>query len=44
MLRLHLNNGRAIGVYEAHAGDVLEALGLDEFVEDWVLDLTKDVS
>jgi len=43
MLRLHLNNGRVIGVYEQDANDVLEALGLDEFTEDWVLDLSKDL-
>jgi hypothetical protein len=43
MLRLHLNNGRQIGLFEEGANDVLEALGLSEFVEDWVLDLNKDV-
>jgi hypothetical protein len=31
-------------VLEEGASDVLEALGLEEFVEDWVLNLNKDLS
>jgi hypothetical protein len=44
LLRLHMNNGRVIEVFESDAATVLEALGLGEFVEDWVLDLEKDLS
>jgi hypothetical protein len=43
LLRLHLTNGRFIGVLEEDAGDVLEALGLQEFVEDWTLNLERDL-
>ena len=43
ILRIHLNNGRHILVFEAGAADVLERLGLDEFVEDWVFDLERDL-
>jgi hypothetical protein len=43
MLRLHLANGRVIGVYEPHANDVLEVLGLGELTNDWVLNLEKDI-
>jgi len=43
ILRIHLNNGRHISVFEADVNDTLEALGLDEFVEDWVLNLEKDL-
>jgi hypothetical protein len=43
LLRLHMNNGRVIEVFESDAATVLEALGLGEFVEDWVLDLEKDL-
>jgi hypothetical protein len=42
VLRLHLNNGRYIKVFEA-AADTLKSLALDEFVEDWTLNLEKDV-
>jgi hypothetical protein len=41
MLRLHLNNGRVIWVYEADAQMVLESLGLE--TEDWVLTLERDL-
>jgi hypothetical protein len=44
VLRLHMNNTRVIEVFESEAAVVLEALGLNEFVEDWVLDLEKDLS
>jgi hypothetical protein len=44
LLRLHLNNGRIVAVYEPDAPDVLEALGFEEFVEDWVLNLERDVA
>jgi hypothetical protein len=43
ILRLHLNNGRTVAVYEADAPEVLEKLRLREFAEDWVLDLEKDI-
>ncbi len=43
MLRLHLNNGRLVSVFEPDVADVLEKLGLDEFVENWTLDLERDV-
>jgi hypothetical protein len=43
MLRIHLNNGRQVAVFEAGAEDVLEALGLEEFVGDWVLTLETDI-
>ena len=43
MLLLYLNNGRRIGIFEEDANSVLEALGLSEYVEDWVLNLEKDV-
>jgi len=43
MLVLHLANGRPVGVYETHANAVLEALGLEEFTNDWVLSLEKDL-
>jgi len=43
LLRFPLNNGRTIGVYEADAPDALEALGLGEFVDGWVLDLERDL-
>ena len=33
VLRIHLKNRRYIRVFEADAGDTLEALGLSEFVE-----------
>jgi hypothetical protein len=42
ILRLHLVNGRHVILFESDVNDVLEALGLSEFVEDWVLDLEKD--
>ncbi len=44
ILRLHLNNGRHVSVLEADVNDVLEKLGLGEFVEDWVFSLEKDIS
>jgi hypothetical protein len=43
ILRIHLNNGRHVLVFEAGAADVLERLGLDEFVEDWTLNLERDI-
>ena len=43
LLRLHMNNSRVIEVFESDAATVLEALGLGEFVEDWVLNLEKDL-
>ncbi len=43
VLRLHLSNGRHISVFEADVNDVLEKLGLGEFVEDWVFSLEKDI-
>jgi len=43
VLRLHLSNGRHISVFEADVNDVLEKLGLSEFVEDWVFSLEKDI-
>jgi len=43
-LHLHLNNGRIIEVRESGAETVLEALGLEEFVEGWVLDLERDLA
>jgi hypothetical protein len=43
VLRLHLNNGRYIKVFEADTADTLTSLGLDEFVEDWTFNLEKDV-
>jgi hypothetical protein len=43
MLRLHMNNGRIIEVFESDAAETLETLGLNEFVEDWTLDLEKDL-
>jgi hypothetical protein len=43
LLRLHLNNGRAVTVYEEDAAETLEKLGLDEFVEDWTLNLERDL-
>jgi transposase-like protein len=43
MLRLHLNNGRLVSVFEPDVAGVLEKLGLDEFVEDWVFSLEKDI-
>ena len=42
ILRLHLVNGRHVILFESDVNDALEALGLSEFVEDWVLDLEKD--
>jgi hypothetical protein len=35
VLRLHLNNGRYIKVFEADDADTLKSLGLDAFVEDY---------
>jgi hypothetical protein len=43
LLRLHMNNGRVIEVFESEAAIVLEALGLGEFTEDWTLNLEKDI-
>ena len=43
VLRLHLNNGRYIKAFEADAADTLKNLSLDEFVEDWTLNLEKGV-
>jgi len=43
LLLLHLNNGRHVAVFEEAANDVLEALGLKEFVDGWTLDLEKDL-
>jgi len=43
ILRLHLNNGRHVSVLEPDVNDVLEKLGLEEFVEDWTLDLERDI-
>jgi len=38
-----MNNGRVIEVFESDAAAVLEALGLGEFVEDWTLNLERDL-
>ena len=43
ILRIHLNNGRSIMVYEDGAAETLEKLALDEFVEDWVFNLERNV-
>lgn len=43
ILRIHLNNGRQILVYEEDAADALERLGLGEFVQDWTLNIERDV-
>ena len=43
ILRIHLNNGRQILVYEVDAADALERLGLGEFVQDWTLNIERDV-
>ncbi len=43
ILRLHLSNGRHVAVLEADVNDVLEKLGLSEFIEDWVFSLEKDI-
>jgi hypothetical protein len=43
LLRIHLNSGRIVKVYESDATDTLEALGLTEFVEDWTLNLERDI-
>jgi len=44
ILRIHLNNGRHIMVYEPDVADTLEKLGLEEFVEDWTFNLEKDIA
>jgi hypothetical protein len=44
LLRLHMNNARIIEVFESDAALVLKALGLGEFVEDWTLNLERDLS
>jgi hypothetical protein len=43
ILRIHINNGRQILVYEEDAADALERLGLGEFVQDWTLNIERDV-
>jgi hypothetical protein len=43
MLRLHLVNGRTVAVFESDAENVLEKLGLEQYVNDWVYNLEKDV-
>ena len=43
ILRIHLNNGRQVLVFEAGVADVLERLGLDEYLEDWKLNLESDI-
>ena len=43
LLRIHLANGRFISVFESDVQDTLEALGLEEFTEDWVLNLERDI-
>lgn len=43
LIRLHLSNGRHISVFEEDVEDTLQALGLEEYVGDWVLDLEKDI-
>ena len=44
LLRLHMSNGReVIHVHESDAANVLTELGLDEFVDNMVLDLARDV-
>jgi hypothetical protein len=40
---VHLINVRHISVFEADVSDTLERLGLEEFVEDGVLNLGKDI-
>jgi hypothetical protein len=44
VLLIHLNNGRHVMVFEEGVADVLEAMGLNEFVEDWTLNLEKDLA
>ena len=44
VLRIHLNNGRHITVFEADVADTLEALGLSEYTEDWILNLERDIA
>src|SRR5215211_2268643 len=43
LLRLHMNNARVIEVFESDAATVLESIGLGEFVEDWTLNLERDL-
>jgi hypothetical protein len=43
VLKLLLNNRATITVYEEDAAHALEDLGLYEFVEDWTLNLEKDL-
>jgi hypothetical protein len=43
LLLICMNNGRHVAVFEDAANDVLEDLGLGQFVGDWVLDLEKDL-
>jgi hypothetical protein len=43
ILRIHLNNGRHISVFEDDVAETLETLGLDEFTEDWTLNLERDL-
>jgi hypothetical protein len=43
VLRIHLNNGHYIRVFESDAAETLETLGLNEFVEDWTLNLERDL-
>jgi hypothetical protein len=43
MLRIHLNNGRLVSVFEDDVNDTLEKLGLEEFAGDWVFSLERDI-
>jgi hypothetical protein len=43
MLRIHPNNGHHIRVFESDAPGTLEALRLEEFSGDWVLNLERDI-
>jgi hypothetical protein len=43
VLRIHLNNGHYIRVFESDVAETLETLGLNEFVEDWTLNLERDL-
>jgi hypothetical protein len=43
VLHIHLVNTKYIKIYEDDVPGVLETLGLGEFVDDWTLNLMKDL-
>jgi hypothetical protein len=43
-LCLLLANDRVIKVFEQDVPEALEALGLGQFADSWVLDLERDIS